>query len=79
MAPRVSKIQTEFDMRMKSYDKSFFPNIEVSTVSLPDGTYETAVLCKGGHYEPVERYDSQLEAIEGHNKYCKKYLSSNGV
>lgn len=61
-------------MRLKSYDKTLFPTIEVSTVSLPDGTYETAVLCSGGNYEPVECYDSQAEAIEGHNKYCKKYL-----
>lgn len=43
----------------------------VSTVDLPDGSYETAIVAPGQAPEPIEMYETQALARIGHNKWVK--------
>lgn len=45
--------------------------LEVSTCNTPDAGYETAIIDANTVY-PVERYDTEEEAVEGHSRWIEK-------
>jgi hypothetical protein len=52
--------------------------IQVSTVELVSGEYETALMTEGG-VEPIEQYDTMADAVSGHQYWCRHYNTYNDL
>jgi hypothetical protein len=52
--------------------------LTVSTAYSSDEGYETAII-DAESVHPVERYNSKEEAIDGHQKWCKKAITIKSV
>lgn len=55
----------------RSIDRTSVMGLIVSTVHTPDYGPETAIVDKNAAY-PVQRYQTEVEAMEGHKSWVKK-------
>ena len=57
------------------------PTIELSTIALHYGQYNCYESClfSANDSEVLARYDTMSEAVQGHQKLCKKYGLKNDV